>query len=273
MTSYCWIRNENIRNELKSFFRSVDQELSRYYESHPTTSEPILDGHLASRLEPRDSQRLELHLQRIAEERRREGLNPLTLTFNVNHITSEERTHGADIGLVIRISLPQEYELTKAALVQSKRLYPNNRQFLESSIYSEIFSSQTRHRRNNYNRLVPQWERLLEQTPASVYFLYGPERFRSKNGKLRDLGTRVIPTQIIQGISNQPLPSFSAGDAYRNGKSLSEWLVDDFICCSVGDTRPDVITKALGNSPDFPVWSTIQINLDSEVANPNLWSR
>lgn len=271
----CWLEDLNVQKQLEDYFHDVDRGLSTFYESHPNTAEPQLDGHLAARLEREDADSLQLHLNRINRERLAAGLRPLQVRFDVFHITSKEPTHGADIGLVLRVIAPREYELSKAVLVQAKRLYPSGNAFKENSTYRELFKKQEDGGHDKREKLPPQWERLLSLTPASVYFFYNPHQLHLKR-TYQVLGTRVIPATYIAGIApspGTPNVNFTALDAFQRGKSLARWLVEDFICCGVGDTRPEIIKTALGENLDFPVRSTIQITISSEATNPGLWDQ
>jgi hypothetical protein len=50
----------------------------------------------------------------------------LNFRFTARHITRREPAHGADLGIVARIEAPGESVLTKAALIQTKRLSIRN---------------------------------------------------------------------------------------------------------------------------------------------------
>jgi hypothetical protein len=273
--SNCWLEDTNVQKQLEDYFQDVDRGLSTFYEGHPNTAEPQLDGHLAARLEKEDADSLQLHLNRINRERLAARLRALQLRFDVFHITPQEPTHGADIGLVLRVIAPREYVLSKAALVQAKRLHPSGNTFKETSTYRELFKTQDNGGHGKREKLPPQWERLLSKTPASVYFFYNPHQLHLKR-TYQVLGTRVIPATYIAGIApspGSPNVNFTALDAFQRGKSLARWLVEDFICCGVGDTRPEIISTALGEIPEFPVRSTIQITIQTEDVNLNLWDQ
>ena len=262
-TLNCWLQDANVQKQLEDYFADVDRGLSTFYETNPDTAEPQLDGHLAARLEKEDVSSLELHLERIKRERISAGLKPLRLSFNIRHITSGEVGHGADIGLLLRLELPGEYTLTKAVIVQAKRLYPNTRgTFSENSAYHELFKQGK----------IPQWERMLNHTPASVYFFYNPHQVRIKQ-RIQTIGTRVIPAQHIAGIAQHGVKNFTALDAYQRGKPLAKWFVEDFICCNVGDTRENTINIASGRNYEFPVRSTIEIIIEGGTINSQLWDR
>jgi len=209
-----------------------------------------LGGHLISRLEKEDKLSLEVHLDRINQRRSVQRKKSISLVFKATHITRTEKTHGADIGLVLRAELPDEYVLTKAAIIQSKRLHPSEMgNFSNRSSYQELF------KRNKES----QWDRMLSITSSSAYFLYGPFQIYIKN-KYTPLGTCVVSAQKIAGIADQPASTpFFATDAVQMGKSLSKWLVEEFICCNIGDPNKQTINTALGENPNFPITSTLEI--------------
>jgi hypothetical protein len=254
MRNDCWLKSNNIQDELELFFRDVDKELSSYYEENPDMREEHLESRLATLLEHKP---FAPHARRLTREHTRLAQKPINLSVAVRHITHSERQHGADIGLIADIDCPGEYKLTKAVLVQGKRLYPANKSFDQNCAYQEIFKTGTS---EDYR---PQWSRLLGLTPAAVYFLYNPERLLIKR-TIRDLGTRVVNARIIEGVHAAGQNVFTATDSFEQGRSFANWMVDEFICCDVGDTRKDVISIALGGSPDFPIRRSITVRLTRE---------
>jgi hypothetical protein len=268
----CWLTDETVLRELSSFFSDVDQEFSRFYEEQYDTSETALDGALGTYL--RSSKLLRLPLSRINHARSRTGRSSLHIDFR--HITRTERTHGADIGLLLHLAVPNEQVLQKAVLVQSKRLYPDrNQEFTEHCHYPEIFGDRVPGE-SVEGKLEPQWKRMLNISPSSVYLLYGSEKFSYRNN-FPNLGTRVIPAQRIAGIfaSSTNRRGFTAYDAYQMAKPFSQWMVENFICCSVGDTNELVINTALGRNADFPVKSSLEvlISTDRNQLELDLWSQ
>ena len=174
----CWLNNETVLREFKGFFDDVNQRFSQFYEEQFDTNEIALDGNLGNYL--RSEEILGLHLKRINRERNRTNYPSLSLACR--HITHGEGTHGADLGLILRLNLPNEQILDKAVLIQSKRLYiDSNREFSDKSEYRELFGRIQNRNAESNNRLPPQWDRMLNQTSSSVYFLYGPEKFLYKN--------------------------------------------------------------------------------------------
>jgi len=260
----CWLRDINVQKQLEKFFSDADQQFSTYYEANPHTGEPQLDGRLASCLEKDTLDSLQLYLKHIEQKRRKAGLRPLRLSFKVTHITSAEAQHGADIGLVASLDVPGEYILTKAVLVQTKRLHPNpDDTFSENCSYPELFKQ----------RSIPQWERMLEQTPGSVYFFYNPYQLLVRR-TIKTVGTRVVSAQHISGIAHRNVRNgFTVLDAYDRGKPLAKWFVEDFICCLVGDARPEIVDTALGKNPRYPVRLSILVTVETEVTELSLWEQ
>lgn len=259
----CWLQNSDVRGQLSDYFATIDEDLSTYFEENPTVREEHLESRLATLLEIQGNSKLQLPLARIQRERARIHLKPINFSIRVSHITSGETAHGADIGIVAELNIPGEFRSIKAVLIQSKKLYPDrNGIFHEKSVYKEIFSNQ-----NN-----PQWKRLLDKTPSSVYFLYNPYKLRLKRG-IKLLGTRVITAQYISGVASAiQNPVMTAEEAFNQGKILSNWFIEDFICCRIGDTRDEIINIARGRNADFPVRYTITISITSEDTRPELFS-
>jgi hypothetical protein len=258
----CWIQSRTVLDELRSHFAEVNREVSTYYEDHPSLREEALDGHLTSRIVSRIPDR---RLARLAAERARSGRPPLIFHFSAREITAGERRHGADLGVVARIDVPGEMMLTKAALIQSKKLGAYGGEFLANSEYPELFGSRTK-------TLGPQWERMLEITPASFYALYNPERLRIRRG-IKYLGTRLMPARMVGGMEAAGNVGFTAMDALDRATPLESWIVDQFICCEVGDQRSEVVRTALGENERFPVRHVITLDISEEEAAPELFGR
>ncbi|MEZ4683162.1 MAG: hypothetical protein R2932_54040 [Caldilineaceae bacterium] len=249
----CWLQDSNVESELETFFSEVDRQVSTYYEQNSSTFETHLDGQIVAYL--RNQQAIDLSMQRIQRERANKHLPPFTLQFNAKHVTNKEIVHGADLGVVCRIQLPREYAITKAALIQTKRLYMNSKaEFNDKCVYKELFTTA--------QTLKPQWERLLNITPASVYALYGPLRLKVKR-TIQNFGIRIVSAQHVAGIANTT-SQFTALDAYERGITFADWIVNAFICCNVGDTRQEVIDTAMGMNNDFPVRYAIEIAITGE---------
>jgi hypothetical protein len=261
MRKDCWIQSGNIQRELEAFFSEVDDDLSSYYEEHPNTSETHLDGMLIGLL---TSKSFERYANRINAERERSGLRPISLKIKGTPITSKERTHGADIGIVARLNIPGEHELTKAALVQSKRLHPNLFSFSDDCVYPELFKEKSN------GDTPPQWERMLGITSSSFYFLYNPERVHIKRTN-RTIKTRVITAQTIAGMVSRRRP-FTVQDAAK-AKTFASWMVEEFICCNVGDPRDDVVATALGQNQEFSVRHSIEVTMESGEIRQESFSR
>ena len=98
---------------MQVFFSEIDSDLSSFYEEHPNTAEPQLDGSFIRSL---TSKSFDLHASRINAVRRRNRLRPIYLQIKATPITATERTYGADIGLVARVNIPGEHEITEEQL-------------------------------------------------------------------------------------------------------------------------------------------------------------
>jgi hypothetical protein len=253
MENDCWIKSSNARNELKELFSEIDREISASYEESSRTPELSLDGNIGLLFKERSKR----YLERFNDERVAKGL--CRIRISLNQITHSEKKHGADIGLIAEISIPGEIEIKKGVLVQSKKLSLKNGKFNQDCTYDELFRN---------GSLEPQWKRMLNITCSSVYFFYNPDRMRiGKN--IRNLRTRVVSAQNIEGKANAKITSFSAKQSYEEGKMFSEWMVDNFICCIVGDTNKNTINTAKGENPEFPVYRTLHFVMETEGIDPS----
>ena len=254
MENNCWIKSSTAKHELKELFSEIDKALSQSYQDSPTKPELTLDGNFETLFHERSKRYLEF----FNAERAAKGL--CRIKISLNHITHSEIQHGADIGLIAQISIPGEIEIKKAVLVQSKRLIPKDgKEFNQNCTYKELFRTES--------EKEPQWKRMLNVTCSSVYFFYNPERI--KIGKsYKFLGTRVISAQIIEGKANAKINSLSAKQSFDEGKKFSDWIVDNFICCIIGDTSKKAIDTALGKNSEFPVYSTFYFVIKEEEVSP-----
>jgi len=247
----CWIKSKEAKKELKELFSEIDKTLSEILEESPHTPETSLDGKIGILFEERSKS----HLRRFNSVRESKGL--CKIQISVKSTTHTEAKNGADIGLVADIDIPGEINQRKAALIQSKRLHPNNEKFYQNSKYESMFYDKE-------TNLDPQWERIQNATCSSFYFLYGPYKLKiGRNQKI--FGTRVIDAKLISGKAKANVKTFSAEDSFDYGKPLSDWLVDQFLCCKVGDTKEEVIKIAMGKDiQNFPVHDTLFFTIKME---------
>jgi hypothetical protein len=257
----CWISSRLVLDELRSHFADINRAVSTYYEDNPNVREEALDGHLTSRIASGLPDR---RISRLREDRVRSGRPPLSFRFSAREITHREREHGADLGVVAQIDVPGEMAVTKAALIQSKKLGYNGG-FRETSNYPELFGSATK-------TLIPQAQRMLKVTPASFYLLYNPERLYIRRG-IKTLGIRAMPARLIEGMEAAGRVRFSAVDALERSLTFESWIVDQFVCCGVGDSRAEVVRTALGGNQEFPIRHVIEIGISTDETNLELFAR
>ena len=248
--SNCWLRPFSVQKELELLFDDISKRLSLYYGDNTSDREEHLESRLVTLVENYHLNQIQ---ERIAVERRKKNLIPLTLQIKFKHITSAERQHGADMGFVTRISIPGEMELTKAVLVQGKKLFGNKGAFTASSNYPELF-------KKTEEGASPQWDRMLDVSAHSVYIFYNPDRL-SIDKSVKDLGIRIITAQVVKGLHQAGRENFTAKDAYDLGKPFGSWMVNDFLCCTSGDTNEAAISVALGNNANFPVRHVFEIGI------------
>lgn len=256
MVRNCWMNSDEELGEMKSLFANADNRVSLYYAENPSIREEHIESRLVTTLEQEPS---DVYQARINESRSRRGLPTLAIGFK--HITHSERRNGADMGLVATLNIPGEVVLTKAILVQSKKLHRDGHGFSQASSYDEIFRS---------GSSSPQWDRLLNVTPSSVYFLFGPDRLRIGR-KTRSFGTQVLTAQNVKGLAESGVSRLTAAMAYRRGLDFPSWAVDEFICCNAGDSNTRVIDIARGQSTNFTVRNTIEISIRGKNFDPALF--
>jgi hypothetical protein len=256
MIRNCWMHSNEELGELKSLFVNADNRVSLYYAENPSIREEHIESRLVTTLEQEPSG---VYQARINEDRSRRGLPALAIAFK--HITHSERLNGADMGLVATLNIPGELVLTKAILAQSKKLYRDGDGFSQASSYDEIFSS---------GSSSPQWDRLLNVTSSSVYFLFGPDRLRIGR-KTRSFGTQVLTAQNVKGLSESGVSRVTAAMAYSRGLDFPRWVVDEFICCNAGDSNTRVIDIARGQNSNFTVRNTIEISIRGRNFDPALF--
>jgi hypothetical protein len=196
----------------------------RHFAAHPRMRNEHIEGHLVGLLNP---EQVQPYQDRINQERSSLSIPALSITFE--HITHSEGLNGADIGLVANLRVPGETILSKAVLIQSKRASPARDTFTESTKFPELLGD-----RRALGR-VAQYDRLLQVTSSSVYFLFCPDRVKIGRS-YREIGTRVVGAQLIKGLAESGVGDFSIKDAYHQGQSLAEWMIGQFICCNTGDT-------------------------------------
>jgi hypothetical protein len=255
MARNCWIKSTNELTELKSLFRDADKRVSLYCAENLNAREEHLESRLLTILDKETSL---AYQTRINEERVR--LRQPTLSIDFKHITHTERTSGADIGVVASLRIPGEVALTKAILAQSKRLHSGAKGFTEDSSYDEIFSERSS---------TPQWERLLNVTPSSVYLLFGPDRLRLGQ-RIRSFGIQVLTAQNVKGFVDAGMSRLTAAVAHQRGSDFPDWIVDEFICCNAGDPSDSVINIARGRNSNFTVRNTIEILIQGSNFEPRL---
>jgi hypothetical protein len=259
MRDDCWLKPGTVKAEFEQFFSDADKQLSIYYEDNPAMREEHIEGRLVTLL---DGTHFDIYQKRINKERLAQERPLLTMEFK--HITNRERNHGADVGLVARLNIPGEIVLTKAVLIQSKRLYPRQREFTQDCDYPELFTQR--------DTIPSQWDRMLDITASSAYFFYNPDRL--KIGKsMRPVGTRVMSAQAIKGMAAAGRRTLSVRDLIKESRSFSSWVVDQFICCDIGDPHPETIDIAMGANADFTVRHSIQMIIERTDITPELFAR
>jgi hypothetical protein len=93
---------------------------------------------------------------------------------------------------------------------------------------------------------------LVERSPFSYYFLYGPHEYPS-------VKTLVVPATTLLGIIDataapgQESRNVRYEDVRHSARSLADFMLYDFIGCWAGDSDGEVISLAQGGGGVRPV--------------------
>jgi hypothetical protein len=100
---------------------------------------------------------------------------------------------------------------------------------------------------------------LLQTTQSGYYFLYGPS-FNSTN-------IRVIPAATVRAIleASKTKSYISQDQVMPSSRRFSEFLVNDFIGCWVGDESDDALRRARSENIEFPVRYIINVVFSGEM--------
>ena len=173
----------------------------------------------------------------------------------------EEAEFGADLGVVLQLQT-DELTVEKATLLQAKRLSLSG----DNAGYNDLLTPHARR----------QARRMLRVTPASFFILYNP--FAGRPVKDREfaeefphrtrvnflhpdvrVGIMVLPvmTQIGLGVPS----SVERVTPYT--LPFTNFFVDDFLQCKVGDGRRRTIQIASGRNERFPVRRSVTLSLST----------
>jgi hypothetical protein len=153
---------------------------------------------------------------------------------------------GADLGIVLKVD-GNDFEMEKAILVQAKKAYVDGQEV----VYKELFKELNRDGKKVIKG-VEQAEKMLRITPASFFFLYNSSEILNLNNyeesiikHLSYIGILVLPAIQIASIKNNKnkiLGSLETLLPYC--VCFSDFMVNYFLSCFVGDKRKGVLEKA-----------------------------
>jgi hypothetical protein len=238
-----WIDNPVFESLLRQIFEGVDRTFSEGFDGSASDNEERLTGDLLRLLE-----------ERAKLIRRTPNLWPpgfgvpqtsFSLEVRNTTVKRSEKKNGSDMAFILRAKVPGRMVRSKAIFVQAKKMNVT----VGPSGTTFHFS---------WDVDTSQLGRIIDASPASYYFLYGPAFERTN--------IRVIPAKSLRGIisSTNATSSVRAHEVMPSSRSFSEFLLDEFIGCWAGDETAEAIRKAEGEDVEFPVRHIIRMNFSSE---------
>jgi hypothetical protein len=237
---------------LAAFFDDTCYKVSARLSRDPSVHEVTLTDDFADEFRPDTDKHNRIMSALEAED--------IHLELEVTRMTLPEETEvGADVGIVLDIRM-NDLSLKKAILLQAKKLAIRGNE----PEYRDLL---TRHARM-------QSKKMLAATPASFFMLYNPLPFEPANEGVNFIEfpeahrTRVnlFPPEIRQGIMILPAitqqglkvkPGFQT--ISRFSLPFTNFMLDDFIQCKVGDGGSKAIRIASSEEEKFPVRHTIKL--------------
>jgi hypothetical protein len=208
----------------------------------------------------------------IQKEFKRNGLK-VDLKARING-RSQESEIGADLGIVLKVD-GNDFEMEKAILVQAKKAYVDGQEV----VYKELFKELNRDGQKVIKG-VEQAENMLKITPASFFFLYNSSEILELNNYKESIKKHFLMGVIKKGfylssfidqlaenddgktleqcIGIFVLPAIQIASIKNNKNKIlgsletllpycvcfSDFMVDYFLSCFVGDKREEVLEKA-----------------------------
>jgi hypothetical protein len=184
---------------------------------------------------------------------------------------------GADLGIVLKVD-GNDFEMEKAILVQAKKAYVDGQEV----VYKELFKELNRDGQKVIKG-VEQAEKMLRITPASFFFLYNSSEILNLNNykesiikhflkiKMDVIKKRFYLSSFIDQLAENDdgetleqcigilvLPAIQIASIKNNKNKIlgsletllpycvcfSDFMVDYFLSCFVGDKRKGVLEKA-----------------------------
>jgi hypothetical protein len=239
-----------LTDEAKEIFRELFDDFSRdianfIKRSHEIQDNLAYEDYITGKLVERINQYKKRRKWRnIQKEFKRNGLK-VDLKARINRRLPESKI-GADLGIVLKVD-GNDFKMEKAILVQAKKAYVDG----QKVVYKELFKELNRDGQKVIKG-VKQAEKMLKITPASFFFLYNSSEILNLNNyeesiikHLSYIGILVLPAIQIASIKNNKnkiLGSLETLLPYC--VCFSDFMVDYFLSCFVGDKRKGVLEKA-----------------------------
>jgi hypothetical protein len=238
-----WLNDVALENTLHEAFEEADREFSMWFESEVRSNEERLTGFFVKILCDK-GRRAERILRSWGRDLTSSQWHFRMSYRDVTPLRGEKR-YGADMAFILSVKVPGYMERRKAILVQAKK------------ILVQVDGSNI-----NYHSSWPidleQTVRLHSTTPFSYFFLYGPEFNRTM--------TRVIPAASVLGIlkATGHESALPVSQALSSSRSLSDFLLFDFIGCWVGDESEEILRIADGEDAEFRIGRVICVEILAE---------
>jgi hypothetical protein len=172
------------------------------------------------------------------------------------------------LGIVLKVD-GNDFKMEKAILVQAKKAYVDG----QKVVYKELFKELNRDGQKVIKG-VEQAEKMLKITPASFFFLYNSSEILNLNNykesiinhflniskvKIKEVIYLAVPVNQLESyIGILVLPAIQIASIKNNKNKIlgsletllpycvcfSDFMVDYFLSCFVGDKRKGVLEKA-----------------------------
>jgi len=220
-----WIADPTMEQILHSTFKQADMDFSMFFESNSPSNEERLTGAfiktLIDKFQP---------VNKVLQTWGRSAISGpwyVMLDYTDTTIRRGEKKWCADLSFILDVKVPYKIELTKAILVQAKKMEsrPTN--------YGIVFE-------NCWRIDVAQAKKLLRHTSHAFHIFYNPNH--------TGLGTRILPTTSLLSIAkaNKSSTVLHSSQAISSTRRLADFMLYDFIGCWAGDLKSRVLEIARG---------------------------
>jgi hypothetical protein len=264
-----WLTDE-AKEIFRELFDDISREIAKFIkrsdeDQHNIANEEGITHELIRKINFYDDE--EKQKWRDIQEKFKEiGLN-VNLKGNRNEKSPEGKI-GSDLGIVLKVD-GNDFKMEKAILVQAKKAYVDGQEV----VYKELFKELNRDAQKVIKG-VEQAEKMLKITPASFFFLYNSSEILNLNNykesiinhflniskvKIKEVIYLAVPVNQLESyIGIFVLPAIQIASIKNNKNKIlgsletllpycvcfSNFMVDYFLSCFVGDKREEVLEKA-----------------------------